>query len=107
MQAGHRPFRDKGGPGTQPSTCQVGGKEAAAASRAGCPFNCSSRRLGKLRGVPLAGGPSWRGAAGQFTSPSHLSPSMGSGSRGQTQISNQMCVLGSCSIDTEARRAQG
>lgn len=103
MQDGHRPFRDKGGPSTQPSTRQVGGIEAAADSRARCPVNSSSRGLEKLRGVPAG-----EGAARQFTSPLLSLCFHGlRGSRGQTQISNQMCVLGSCSIDTEARRAQG
>lgn len=60
---GTGPLGNKGGPGTQPATCQAGGIEAAAASRTGCSWSTPrSRRLGKLRGICLGGvDPSWGG----------------------------------------------
>lgn len=99
-------------PGTQPPTCQMGGTEAAAAPESQVPTVESSSRGGCWsRDSPPRVGGSWLGGrtAGWLTSP--LSPLRHvagcRGGRGQTQISNETCVLGSCSIDTEARRAQG
>lgn len=86
-----------------------GGTEAAAAPQGLMPHGQPQQQQAEAKRDPPGGNPSQGGGSGVVCIPllslQHIDGRRGG--RGQTQISNQTCVLGSCSIDTEARRAQG